>query len=472
MTFKPNHIVKSAVNLDTARSTNYMTDREKDMIKEVNLIRSNPKGYIPAVKDYIIKQEAQMANVTMGADWIQDEINTAHELIAELEITPARSILMPYDKLQIAAKLHGDEGKAKGDLGHQGADGSWPWDRIKREDPALLNAGENLVGGPASVHDSVMILLIDSGIPGRGHRKNLLNPDWKYGACYEVGTVGDMPNYWVQNFAAPIEMTTATPTTTTTITTSSSDFGSFEGFGDFEGFEGFEKVEGFTEGTVTTNSGTPTPTTGFTVVEKKSPIAPAPTGDVSEADLDTARHLTYMTEREKDMIKEVNLIRSNPIGYIPVVEAYIQKQEAEKLSVISGADWIQDDIDTAKELIEELKTTPRLSILKPYEKIYTAAKLHGEEGKAKGDLEHQGSDGSWPWDRVLRQAPELSDGNENLVGGPSDVKTSVMLLLVDSGIPNRGHRKTTLNPSWTYAGFYEVGTVGDMPNYWVQKYGY
>jgi uncharacterized protein YkwD len=336
--------------------------------------------------------------------------------------------------VQNAAEKHGKEGKKKGSLSHQGADGSWPWDRIKREDPTLLMGGENLVGGLEAVRDSVMALLIDSGIPGRGHRKNLLNPDWKYIACHFVGQVGDMPNYWVQVFAAPGKAA--------------------------------QLVK------MTSNSGNELLKADLATGGADAPAAEVQQGNLMNSDLDTGRDVSYLTEREKNMILEINIIRSNPAGYIPTVEAYIKEQEASMKNMMSGQDWVKDSIATCHELIEELKATPRLSILKPHEGVYKAAKLHGEEGKAKGDLGHQGSDGSWPWDRVLRHAPDLTDGNENLVGGPKNLKKSVMLLLVDSGIPNRGHRKTMLNPAWTFCSCYEVGQVGQMPNYWVQKYGY
>ena len=66
----------------------------------------------------------------------------------------------------------------------------------------------------------------------------------------------------------------------------------------------------------------------------------------------------------------------------------------------------------------------------------------------------------------------MTDGNENLVGGPADVREAVILLLVDDGIPSRGHRKTLLNKDWQYGATYKIGKVGYMPNCWVQKFGY
>lgn len=179
---------------------------------------------------------------------------------------------------------------------------------------------------------------------------------------------------------------------------------------------------------------------------------------------------SYMKAEENRMVDEINLIRQDPTGYVKIVNEYIAQMEKDKAEGI-GFSNVDDEIATAHELIAELNNTPKLSFLEPHQGIYNAAVSHGNEGKAKGSLDHQGSDGKWPWDRVKAAAPECSDGNENLVGGSSDVRQSVMMLLVDSGLPGRGHRKTILNPAWTRVACYSVGQVGQMPHYWIQKYG-
>lgn len=184
--------------------------------------------------------------------------------------------------------------------------------------------------------------------------------------------------------------------------------------------------------------------------------------------IETAKGETYMTEREKEMIKELNLVRSDPQGYIEYVEQYIYELKTDRWS---DASMIGEEIKTAKELIRELKSTSSMSTLQPHKGLYKASKNHGDEGKKKGNINHKGDDGSWPWDRGEKYASDLSDTNENLVGGPEKVRRSVMLLLVDSGIDGRGHRKNILNPEWRHVACYEVGQIGEIPNYWVQMFG-
>jgi LysM repeat protein/uncharacterized protein YkwD len=177
----------------------------------------------------------------------------------------------------------------------------------------------------------------------------------------------------------------------------------------------------------------------------------------------TVSNNTAMSSEEMQMVNEVNLVRSNPTGYIPYIEQYIQHLK-------ENGD-MGNSISTAKELIEELKRTSKLSTLQTLPCLYTAAKKHGDDQRRRGDTDHQGTDGSWPWDRVLRECSDLKDGNENLVGGPSDIRRAVILLLVDDGIDTRGHRKTMLQADWKYIACHKMGTIGTMPNCWVQQFG-
>lgn len=173
---------------------------------------------------------------------------------------------------------------------------------------------------------------------------------------------------------------------------------------------------------------------------------------------------TSMNSQEMEMVNEINLVRGNPSGYIQYVDAYVNEQRR------TGGFPVDQSV--VNELKSELRQLGSLSILSPSQCIYQAAKEHGIDQKPTGDVNHQGRDGSWPWDRVRKGCPNMQDGNENLVAGTPSIRTAVILLLIDEGIPTRGHRKTLLKPEWKYVGCYNVGTVGSFPHYWVQNFGY
>ncbi len=415
---KENTITETAPTLNSdIGQTSYLTDREKDMIAEINLLRSDPPGYIPKVEAYLQGIEEKKKQGWNGGGFFDEQIKVGRELIRELRSTKPLSILKPHKGVYTAARLHGIEERERKKTGHVGNDGSYPTERILRQAPDLKEGGENLVGGPEDIKESLMLLLIDAGISNRGHRKTLLDPKWAYIGCYDVGKVGNMPNCWVQNFA-------------------SSQASQREA-----------------------NAIRPKPE--LVISKKKNTKSNNIKHEISTAGkTSSSSAVGQMTSREREMVDEINLLRSNPVGYIPKVEAYMATLESENSKKV------------ARELIAQLRRTSRLSTLAYHDGVYEAAKKHGQEEKARGKTGHVGNDGSYPWDRILREATDLNEGGENLVGGPVEIERAIMLLLVDEGIPNRGHRNTLLNPKWKYVACYEVGTVGQMPNCWVQNFGH
>ena len=173
---------------------------------------------------------------------------------------------------------------------------------------------------------------------------------------------------------------------------------------------------------------------------------------------------SFMTMEESKMVKEINFMRSIPSNYVRFVEDY-KKRVA--LGKAIGT------VEACDELIAELKKTSPLSILSPIECLYNAAKKHGLEQLAlgKGTVDHVGSDGAYPIDRIKRECPDLVYGGENLVSGYEEIRDAVILLLIDAGIENRGHRHTLLDPTWKYVACYKIGQVGKFPHYWVQNFG-
>lgn len=185
-------------SIDTAQDAAFMSQRAREMIKEINLVRTDPRAYIRDVQAY----RGRMKNTEFAdPNYGKEQLRAIDDLIQELQIMSPMPTLQPRLTLHKTAQKHGMEILTNDMPSNVGDDGSYPWDRITRDDPSLEDGNENLIGGPATVKESLMLLLVDAGIPGYGRRRALLNPTWKYVACYEIGTVAGTPNYWIQCFA-------------------------------------------------------------------------------------------------------------------------------------------------------------------------------------------------------------------------------------------------------------------------------
>jgi len=205
-----------------------------------------------------------------------------------------------------------------------------------------------------------------------------------------------------------------------------------------------------------------------------------------------------MTKIEREMIYEINLVRSTPKVYIKILDSMLKtaKETLEqygkgyrnysltistsekdgKTVTTTDTTWHyvnEENVKAISTLIDDLKKLGHMSILKPDQRIYNAATKHVKDQIAHNwTLMHTGSDGSQPWDRILKFSPTMSFGNENIAGNSAQIVTArdiVIQLLIDSGIPGYGHRYNLLNPAWTH-----IACKHDLYNgmhWWVQNFG-
>lgn len=214
-------------SLNTAKNCQYMTAEERQMIYEINLVRSDPKSYIrflqpllneanQAMKDYgkgdknyslTITKTGKKGKTIETTDTVwhyvnEEEVKAISSLINDLKKLKPMSVLKPDTGIYKAATKHvNDQVSHDWKLLHTGSDGSHPWDRIIKFSPTMNFGSENIAGNSADLvtpRDIVIQLLIDSGIPGYGHRYNLLDPAWTHGACKHDLHQG--MHWWVQNF--------------------------------------------------------------------------------------------------------------------------------------------------------------------------------------------------------------------------------------------------------------------------------
>lgn len=211
--------------------------------------------------------------------------------------------------------------------------------------------------------------------------------------------------------------------------------------------------------------------------------------------LNTAKNAKYMQQDEKDMIYEINRLRSDPPRYAKLFVAIqlknalqVFKEEGKgdssysvttsyRDNIITGVDtnWHfsnEEELHALQTLYDTLMNLKPLSILLPDEGIYKACIKHAKNRAPTGTFDHMGTDGTWPWDRIRKYSPTMADGGENLAyNGEAPVRIIVMQLLNDANINGYGHRYTLLNASWTHVACYATRKPLMNSKWWIQNFG-
>jgi len=398
--------------VDSARGVDYLTDLEKDLILEVNKVRTDPGRYAeefvkPRLQFFLDEthyQEPgkQMRILRQGKPAVDECYNVLME-------TQPLAPLVPKKGLHLAAADHAKDLGAAGLFGHIGSGGSLPRARIsKYGDVGIGVTMENISAGDDTAKGYVVRWLIDDRTPDRGHRVAILTPEVKF-----IGSA-----------VAPHKRFTRMPV--------------------MEFVETFdEKSESEIE-----EQQQPPPSVRQPVTVRSGDYTPGPEWD-SPA-IDPARSFDYLTDVEKDIIQEVNKVRSDPARY---AEEYIKPR----------LEWFLDDLryqEPGKEVrecrqgkpaVEEcydvLKATDPLGVLEPAKGLHYAAGDHVRDQNACGRFGHTGSSGSLPRARISRYGDVgTSVTMENIAAGEDTGRGYVVRWLIDDRTPSRGHRLAILSP--------------------------
>ncbi|WP_439504796.1 CAP domain-containing protein [Sediminibacterium sp.] len=104
----------------------------------------------------------------------------ANSLIEALSKVDPLPFLAPEEKLSLAAQNHAKDIKSNGgSVSHQGSDGSGFGDRMRKVGYKGCAAENISLGKDKLGLSSLLLLYLDINLPDLGHRKNLLNPNYK-----------------------------------------------------------------------------------------------------------------------------------------------------------------------------------------------------------------------------------------------------------------------------------------------------
>ena len=99
-----------------------------------------------------------------------------------------------------------------------------------------------------------------------------------------------------------------------------------------------------------------------------------------------------------------------------------------------------------------LKRQSPLSPLKSQVALLTSAARHAADQGSTGSRSHIGSDGSTPYDRVVAAGAKPAEVGEEIAFDADTGMGVARQLIVDYGVPDRGHRVGLFSASMTYAG--------------------
>ncbi|OQX07604.1 MAG: hypothetical protein BWK76_24630 [Desulfobulbaceae bacterium A2] len=157
-----------------------LTAFDQALLDEVNLARTAPGNYAALLRERYADLDQKGRLLRDGTRYTMREGRKAvDEAVRFLTAAAPVAPLRLSSCLALAARDHVADHGAAGKMGHVGSNGSQPSDRASRYLSERGVCGENIAFGFRTPRDVVMQLIVDDGVPSRGHRTNLFKSGYK-----------------------------------------------------------------------------------------------------------------------------------------------------------------------------------------------------------------------------------------------------------------------------------------------------
>jgi uncharacterized protein YkwD len=161
----------------TVTAASATTPLAKQVLVEINLARTDPHAYAGFLREFrkLIRGKSFLLPGTSTLVYTDEGVAAVDEAIHSLEKQKPLSPLVWSSGLADAAAELVIDGGATGDIGHTGRRSGGMKERIERHGVWSGRIAENISYGYDDARLVVMQLLVDDGVPDRGHRKNLFD---------------------------------------------------------------------------------------------------------------------------------------------------------------------------------------------------------------------------------------------------------------------------------------------------------
>jgi hypothetical protein len=172
--------------LNTGQSVSYLTTLEKEVLLELNKVRSDPPRYATLYISPILNELRGRLNTRSNVE-TKEGAKAVEECIAQLLRTNKMGLLDPDKDLAKAAFRHTSKQSKTREIGHNSPDGETFEHRLRKIKYSIT--GECISYGEDKARDIVTSLLVDDGVPSRGHRKIVLDPRF---SCVGISAGGHL----------------------------------------------------------------------------------------------------------------------------------------------------------------------------------------------------------------------------------------------------------------------------------------
>jgi uncharacterized protein YkwD len=163
-----------------AGNAEFLSLLENAVVYEMNMARTAPKDYSSFLEQYKRYYDKKLLRLPGETPLLTKEgVGAVVEAIRFLHSVKPIPPLTPSKGMSSGARDHVMDQGASGAIQHTGGDGSQAWDRVNRYGTWEKSVAENIAYGSDKARNIVMSLIVDDGVPGRGHRKNIFNPDFR-----------------------------------------------------------------------------------------------------------------------------------------------------------------------------------------------------------------------------------------------------------------------------------------------------